>query len=60
MAAFARNRRPRHRDGAGALAWPKYRAAMDENLVLKPMPTTQSRLKSDLCDFWDSVSITTP
>lgn len=60
MGYFSRHAATGDPNGAGALAWPKYRAAMDENLVLKPMPTTQSRLKSDLCDFWDSVSITTP
>lgn len=60
MGYFSRHAATGDPNGAGALAWPKYRQATDENLVLDLKPVTQSRLKNALCDFWDGVVITTP
>lgn len=60
MGYFSRHAATGDPNGAGAPAWPRYRTATDENLVLDLKPMTQSGLKNDLCDFWDSVSITTP
>jgi para-nitrobenzyl esterase len=44
-------------NGEAALAWPKYDAAKDENIVLDLKISTQAGLKNDLCDFWDGVMI---
>jgi para-nitrobenzyl esterase len=38
-----------------AVAWPKYTASGDENIVLDTTITTASGLKSSACDFWDSL-----
>jgi para-nitrobenzyl esterase len=42
-------------NGGGAPTWPKYDAAMDQNIVLDLAISTQTGLKKDLCDFWDSL-----
>lgn len=60
MGYFSRHAAAGSPSGEGAPAWPKYRVDTDENIVLGSAITTQSRLKTDLCDFWDSVPITRP
>lgn len=42
-------------NGGGAPAWPKYDAATDQDLDLDLTITTQTGLKKDACDFWDSL-----
>jgi para-nitrobenzyl esterase len=43
-------------NGGGALAWPKYTAAGDQNLGLDiPTPTVETGSKKAKCDFWDSI-----
>jgi len=39
----------------GAVEWPQYTAAKDQNIVLDLTISTQSSFKKDLCDFWDEV-----
>lgn len=60
MGYFSRHAASGNPNGEGALAWPKYRLDSEENIVLGATITTQSRLKTNLCDFWDSVAITRP
>lgn len=60
MGYFSRHAEVGNPNGQGALAWPKYRADTDENIVLQKSITTQSRLKQDLCDFWDTITIIRP
>lgn len=42
-------------NGKDALAWPKYDAASDSNLMLDLTISTQSGLKKAACDFWDAL-----
>lgn len=42
-------------NGGGAPTWPKYDAAMDQNIVLDLTISTQAGLKKAACDFWDSL-----
>ena len=49
---FARTGDP---NGDGAVAWPAYAQASDTNLVLDTTVTTNSGLKKDKCDFWDTL-----
>jgi para-nitrobenzyl esterase len=41
--------------GKGAFAWPAYEQATDTNIVLDLTLSTETGLKSSLCDFWDSL-----
>jgi para-nitrobenzyl esterase len=43
-------------NGGGALTWPAYTEATDTNLVLDSTITTNTGLKKDACDFWDSIT----
>ena len=40
---------------AGAVAWPAYDAATDQNVQLDVVPALGFGLKKSVCDFWDSV-----
>jgi para-nitrobenzyl esterase len=40
----------------GALAWPKYDEASDQNMVLDLTLSIQTGLKKDICDFWAALS----
>ncbi|HSQ62053.1 MAG TPA: carboxylesterase family protein [Polyangiaceae bacterium] len=42
-------------NGDGAPQWPAYSQASDTNLVLDATVTTNSGLKKDKCDFWDTL-----
>jgi para-nitrobenzyl esterase len=42
--------------GKGAFAWPAYAQATDENIVLDLTLSTETGLKSALCDFWDGLA----
>lgn len=42
-------------NGGGSVAWPKYTASGDENIVLDTTITTSSGLKKSACDFWDAL-----
>jgi para-nitrobenzyl esterase len=39
----------------GTVAWPTYSAATDTNIVLDSTVTTNTALKKDKCDFWDTI-----
>jgi para-nitrobenzyl esterase len=43
-------------NGEGATPWPAYAEASDTNLVFDSTITTNTGLKKDACDFWDSVT----
>lgn len=47
-------------NGDGAPKWTKYDAATGENIVFNTTITSQSALKKDLCDFWDTLAIQMP
>lgn len=42
-------------NGEGALEWPSYSAATDQSLHLDTTLSTETGLKKDLCDFWDTI-----
>jgi para-nitrobenzyl esterase len=42
--------------GKGAFAWPAYEQATDTNIVLDLTLSTETGLKSALCDFWDGLA----
>lgn len=43
-------------NGMGALAWPKYDVASEQNIVLDLTPSTQKDLKKSVCGFWDALT----
>ena len=47
-------------NGGGAFEWPAYDAAKDENLGIDVAITKQAALKSELCDWWDTIDVTIP
>jgi para-nitrobenzyl esterase len=47
-------------NGADAIEWPKYDQAKDENLVLDMTISKGAALKSELCDFWDTIPVDIP
>ncbi len=49
---FARTGDP---NGDGAVAWPAYTAANDEDLVIDTPVSTATGLKKARCDFWDTI-----
>ena len=44
-------------NGEGAVEWPAYTMAGDENLVLDLAVSQQSGLKEARCDFWDTIGL---
>ena len=41
----------------GALTWPSYAAASDENIVFDLSLSTQTGLRAAQCDFWDGITL---
>lgn len=42
----------------GQVAWPQYTATADQNLNIDLVPSLETRLKQDICNFWDTVNAT--
>lgn len=47
-------------NGEGAVLWPRYELEADEHLVLDLEVSTGSKLREELCDFWDGVTVSPP
>ena len=44
-------------NAAGQLAWPRYDATQEAQIVLDATPSTESALKKAKCDFWDGLGL---
>lgn len=60
MGYWSRHAQSGDPNGEGAPKWAKYDVATDQNIVLNVAITSQTGLKKDLCDFWDTLTIQMP